>query len=36
MHRLFAKAMYWRFIPREINPIALVELAESHGGGESR
>lgn len=26
MHRLFAKAMYWRLIPREINPISLVEL----------
>jgi integrase len=26
MHRLFAKAMYWRFAPREINPISLVEL----------
>jgi hypothetical protein len=26
MHRLFAKAMYWRFVPREINPISLVEL----------
>jgi integrase len=26
MHRLFSKAMYWRFVPREINPISLVEL----------
>lgn len=26
MHRLFSKAMYWRFMPREINPISLVEL----------